>query len=66
MVTLTQIQEVPLRKTVLLVGPPRAGKSAFCEQAVLQSLAMDKPIIYVTTDRDPSEIRNALAERGIK
>lgn len=65
MVSLSRLREVPLRKMVLLVGPPGAGKSAFSEQTVLQILTADRPVIYVTTDRDPSEVRNALAERGL-
>lgn len=65
MVSLNKLREVPLRKMVLLVGPPGAGKSAFCEQTVLQSLTTDRPVNYVTTDRDPSEVRNVLIERGL-
>jgi len=47
---------------ILLVGPPGAGKSTFCEQVILQSLAIDKPIIYVTTERGPSKAEAALKE----
>jgi len=50
---------------ILLVGPPGSGKSAFCEQAILQSLAVDRPIIYVTTDCDPSRVEKALRDRGL-
>ena len=50
---------------ILLVGPPGSGKSTFCEQAILQSLAVDMPIIYVTTDCDPSKAEKALRERGL-
>ena len=65
MVSLTQIQEVPPKKSILLVGPPGAGKSAFCEQTVLQSLAMNRPIIFVTTNSNPTEIEKNLRERGL-
>jgi predicted hydrocarbon binding protein/KaiC/GvpD/RAD55 family RecA-like ATPase len=65
LVSLTQIQEVPPKKLILLVGAPGAGKSVFCEQTVLQSLAMDRPIIYVTTERSPSEAEKDLRERGL-
>jgi len=65
LVSLIKLREVPLRKMILLVGPPGAGKSAFCEQTVLQSLTTDRPAIYIATDRDPSEVRNSLAERGL-
>jgi predicted hydrocarbon binding protein/KaiC/GvpD/RAD55 family RecA-like ATPase len=49
----------------LLVGSPGAGKSAFCEQAVLQNLSIDRPIIFVTTEYDPSETKKVLKERGL-
>ncbi len=65
MVSLSEIQEVPPKKTVLLVGPPGAGKSAFCEQVILQSLAMDRPVIYVMTEYGPSEAEGALRKRGL-
>jgi predicted hydrocarbon binding protein/KaiC/GvpD/RAD55 family RecA-like ATPase len=65
MVSLAGIQEVPSKKSILLVGPPGAGKSTFCEQTVLQSLAMDRPIIYVTTECGPSEAEKNLRERGL-
>jgi predicted hydrocarbon binding protein/KaiC/GvpD/RAD55 family RecA-like ATPase len=50
---------------ILLVGAPGAGKSAFCEESILQSLAMDRPVIYVTTGYGPSEAESALGERGL-
>jgi len=56
---------VPPKKTILLVGPPGAGKSVFCEQTVLQSLAVDRPIIYVTTELGASEVEKVLKERGL-
>jgi len=65
MVSLTQIQEVPSKKSILLVGAPGAGKSTFCEQTILQSLAMDRPIIFVTTESSPSEAEKDLRERGL-
>jgi predicted hydrocarbon binding protein/KaiC/GvpD/RAD55 family RecA-like ATPase len=48
-----------------MVGPPGSGKSYFCEQTVLQNLAMDKPVIYVTTEYDPSKVEESLRERGL-
>jgi predicted hydrocarbon binding protein/KaiC/GvpD/RAD55 family RecA-like ATPase len=50
---------------ILLVGPPGSGKSTFCQQAALQSLAVDKPLIFVTTEYGPSEAERALKERGL-
>jgi len=48
---------------ILLVGPPGSGKSTFCEQAILQNLAIDKPIIYVTTEYNPSKAEASLREK---
>jgi predicted hydrocarbon binding protein/KaiC/GvpD/RAD55 family RecA-like ATPase len=42
------------------------GKSTFCQQAALQSLAVDRPIIFVTTEYGPSEAERALKERGLR
>jgi predicted hydrocarbon binding protein/KaiC/GvpD/RAD55 family RecA-like ATPase len=65
MVSLAQLHEVPLENMILLAGPPGAGKSAFCEQVILKSLAVDRPIIYVTTERGSSKSEAALRERGL-
>jgi len=65
LVSLTQIQEVPPKNMILLVGPPGSGKSTFCHQAILQNLAVDRPIIYVTTECGPSEAEKDLKERGL-
>jgi predicted hydrocarbon binding protein/KaiC/GvpD/RAD55 family RecA-like ATPase len=50
---------------VLLVGPPGSGKSTFCEQIVLQNLAIDRPVIYVTTEYDSSKAEASLREKGL-
>jgi predicted hydrocarbon binding protein/KaiC/GvpD/RAD55 family RecA-like ATPase len=63
-VSLRDIQETPKNSLILLSGPPGAGKSTFCHQAVLNSLAMDKPVIFVTTEHGPAEILGLLKERG--
>jgi predicted hydrocarbon binding protein/KaiC/GvpD/RAD55 family RecA-like ATPase len=51
---------------ILLVGPPGAGKSTFCQQAALKSLAMDRAIVFVTTEYGPFEAERALRERGLR
>jgi predicted hydrocarbon binding protein/KaiC/GvpD/RAD55 family RecA-like ATPase len=50
---------------ILLVGSPGAGKSAFCEQTVLQSLSINRPIIFVTTEYAPSTVKKVLRGRGL-
>jgi len=63
--SLTEIQDVPKGNLFLLAGSPGAGKSTFCQQAVLNGLAMEKPVIYVTTEHGPSEVIDLLKERGV-
>ncbi len=63
--SLAQLQEVPFKNMILLVGPPGAGKSTFCQQVALQSLAMDRPIIFVVTDYGSSEAERSLKDRGL-
>ena len=62
--SLAEIQEVPKSNLILLAGPPGSGKSTFCHQVVLNGLAMDRPVIYVTTEHGPSEVTDLLKERG--
>jgi predicted hydrocarbon binding protein/KaiC/GvpD/RAD55 family RecA-like ATPase len=62
--SLAEIQEVPRGNLILLAGHPGAGKSTFCHQAVLNGLAMEKPVIYVTTEHGPSEVIDLLKARG--
>jgi len=63
--SLAEVQEVPKESLVLLTGPPGAGKSTFCHQVVLNGLAMEKPIVYVTTEHSPTEVIGLLRERGM-
>jgi KaiC/GvpD/RAD55 family RecA-like ATPase/predicted hydrocarbon binding protein len=62
---LAEIQELPKESLVLLAGAPGAGKSTFCHQAVLSGLAMDRPVIFVTTEHSPTEVIGLLRERGM-
>jgi KaiC/GvpD/RAD55 family RecA-like ATPase len=63
--SLADIQEVPEKSLLLLAGPPGAGKSTFCHQVVLHGLAMDKPVIFVTTGQRPDQVISLLRERGL-
>jgi predicted hydrocarbon binding protein/KaiC/GvpD/RAD55 family RecA-like ATPase len=64
MISLSQIQEVPSKSMILLVGPPGAGKSTFCQQAVLSNIEIS-PVIYVTTESAPSKVSDALRQKGL-
>jgi predicted hydrocarbon binding protein/KaiC/GvpD/RAD55 family RecA-like ATPase len=63
--SLTQMQDVPKESLILLAGPPGAGKSTFCHQAVLNSLTVDRPVIFVTTEQGPDEVVGRLREKGL-
>ena len=63
--SLTQLQELPPKSMLLLVGSPGVGKSTFCQQALFQNIAMDRPIIYVTTEYGSFDAEKALKERGL-
>jgi len=63
--SLAKIQEPPERCLILLAGPPGAGKSTFCHQVVLSSIAADRPVIFVTTEGSASDIISLLSEEGL-
>ena len=63
--SLAEIQDVPKESLLLLVGPPGAGKSTFCYHAVLNGIASDRPIIFVTTEQSPSGVTSHLREKGM-
>jgi predicted hydrocarbon binding protein/KaiC/GvpD/RAD55 family RecA-like ATPase len=64
-ISIAEIQEVPKNNLILLTGLPGSGKSTFCLQTVLNGLAMEKPVIFVTTEHGPSEVIGLLKERGV-
>ena len=63
--SLAEIQEAPKGSLTLLVGPPGAGKSTFCHQMVLNGIATERPIIFVTTEQSPSGVTGFLREKGM-
>jgi KaiC/GvpD/RAD55 family RecA-like ATPase len=64
--SLAAIQEVPSKSLVLLSGPPGAGKSTFCCQVVLNTLAIEKPVIFVATEQSAAEIAALFKEKGMR
>ena len=63
--SLAKIQEPPDKGLILLAGAPGAGKSTFCHQVVLKSIAAERPVIFVTSERSPAEVVELLSERGM-
>ena len=62
---MARITDVPTGSLILVTGPPGAGKSIFCHRVVLNGIAMDRPILFVTTEQGPSEITGLLQEEGL-
>jgi len=63
--SIAKVQEPPDKGLILLTGAPGAGKSTFCHQVVLKSIAADRPVIFVTSERTPDEVTELLSERGM-
>jgi predicted hydrocarbon binding protein/KaiC/GvpD/RAD55 family RecA-like ATPase len=65
MMSLAKIQEPPDKGLILLTGAPGAGKSTFCHQVVIKSIAADRPVIFVTSERTSDEVIELLIEGGM-
>ena len=63
--SLAKIQEPPEKGLILVAGAPGAGKSTFCHQVVVKSVAVDKPVIFVTSERSPAEVMELLGATGM-
>jgi predicted hydrocarbon binding protein/KaiC/GvpD/RAD55 family RecA-like ATPase len=63
--SLAKIADVPTGSLILVTGAPGAGKSTLCHQVVLNGIATDRPIIFVTTEQGPAEITALLREKGM-
>jgi predicted hydrocarbon binding protein/KaiC/GvpD/RAD55 family RecA-like ATPase len=63
--SLAKIQEPPDKCLILLAGAPGAGKSTFCHQVVVKSIAAERPVIFVTSERSPAEVVELLSGRGM-
>jgi predicted hydrocarbon binding protein/KaiC/GvpD/RAD55 family RecA-like ATPase len=63
--SLAQIQEPPDKGLILLSGAPGTGKSTFCRQVVIKSIALERPVIFVTTEQSPADVAQLFSESGI-
>lgn len=64
--SLASIQEPPDKGLILLAGAPGAGKSTFCHQVAIKSIASDRPVIFVTTEQSPADITRQLQGKGME
>jgi KaiC/GvpD/RAD55 family RecA-like ATPase/predicted hydrocarbon binding protein len=62
---ITEIQNIPQGKLLLLTGFPGAGKSTFCQQIAINGIATGLPVIYVTTESTSNDLVTSLQERGM-
>jgi predicted hydrocarbon binding protein/KaiC/GvpD/RAD55 family RecA-like ATPase len=63
--SLAQITDAPVSSLILVTGPPGAGKSTFCHQVILDSVAVERPIISVTTEQGPAGVVHQLQDLGL-
>ena len=63
--TLTKLHEPPDKGLILLAGVPGSGKSTFGQQVVLNGIAADKPVIFVTSERSPADVIDMLVQKGM-
>ena len=48
--------EIPLGSNLLLIGPPGAGKTVFCENVICEAAKNKTKIMYVTLDHSPKDV----------
>lgn len=63
--SLAEIQELPRESVTLVIGLPGTGKSTFCREIVLNGIAAEKPVIFITTEQNSSAIAALLREKGL-
>ncbi len=49
---------IPEKSTTLIYGPPKTGKSIFCNQFTYQALLKQEPCLYVTTDQGLKQVQS--------
>lgn len=57
-------KDLPEGSCILLVGPPRAGKTIFCESLANNFLRNNMGCLYVAVDRSPANIRAGFERLG--
>jgi len=63
--TLNAILSTPASSLILLTGAPGSGKSTFCYQMVMQSLAAGHPVIFISTEQTIERVVSRMREQGL-
>jgi len=62
--TVSEISEggIPKKSTTLIYGPPKTGKSIFCNQFTYHGLLKQEPCLYLTTDQSLKQLQSNMME----
>jgi KaiC/GvpD/RAD55 family RecA-like ATPase/predicted hydrocarbon binding protein len=63
--SLTALQDIPVKTFMLITGAPGTGKSTFGRQTLLKSISKDMPVIFVSTERSLPDLLSQLHEIGL-
>jgi len=53
---------IPENSVTLVYGPPKTGKSVFCNQFAFNGLKNEEPCLYITTDQGTRELERIMTE----
>jgi KaiC/GvpD/RAD55 family RecA-like ATPase len=53
---------IPEKSTTLIYGPPKTGKSIFCNQFTYSGLSNEEPCLYVSTDKGIKQVQRDMMD----
>ncbi len=53
---------IPKNTTTLIYGPPKTGKSIFCNQFTYHGLVKEEPCLYITTDHGIKQLQSNMMD----
>ena len=53
---------IPEKSTTLIYGPPKTGKSIFCNQFTYSGLSNQEPCLYVSTDKGVKQVQRDMMD----
>jgi KaiC/GvpD/RAD55 family RecA-like ATPase len=62
--TVSELAEggIPEKSTTLIYGPPKTGKSIFCNQFTYSGLSNQEPCLYVSTDKGVKQVQRDMMD----